>query len=261
MQAPPSNTAEALRQLGAGPDQLSDEDRKQLDEDGYLPIPNALAPGQVAALRARFDQLVQEEGDRAGLEVHQEPGTHRLADLVNKGEVFDPCWTHPKQLAAAAYVLGYRQMKLSSLNGRAAQPDAGNQPLHTDWSTPVQPSDYYVCNSIWMLDDFTADNGATRVVPGSHRWRRIPRESMDDPRHEHPDEVLVTGRAGTVVIFNAHLWHGGRLNHSTQLRRGLHGLFCRRDVGQQLVQRDYLRPETRRRLPEAALYLLDAGPQ
>ena len=71
-----------------------------------------------------------------------------------------------------------------------------------DRGGPVEPGDYQVCNSIWLLDDFTASNGATRVVPGSHRARTVPRLALADPAAEHPDQVLVTGPAGTVVVFN-----------------------------------------------------------
>jgi ectoine hydroxylase-related dioxygenase (phytanoyl-CoA dioxygenase family) len=252
-------TAEALELLGATPDLLSAADRKTLDEDGFLILEDVLDDAERVAIRDRFDQLVVAEGEHAGTEVHREVGADRVSDLVNKGEVFDKCWTSPKQLAAIAYVLGGREMKLSSLNGRAALPGAGHQSLHVDWSGGVEPGDYYVCNSLWMLDDFTEANGATRVVPGSHRWNAAPRDLMADPAAHHPDEVVVTGRAGTVAVFNSHLWHGGRLNRTDQPRHALHGYFCRRDQTQQTVQRDYLRPETVARLSPAALYLLDVA--
>jgi ectoine hydroxylase-related dioxygenase (phytanoyl-CoA dioxygenase family) len=252
-------TMDALRELGATADQLDEEDRRRLDEDGYLLIPDVLDQLEVQALRSRFDDLVELEGPRAGIEVHQEPGAARVSDLVNKGDVFDACWTNSKQLAAIAYVLGGRDIKLSSLNGRAALPGHGHQALHVDWSGPVRPGDYYVCNSLWMLDDFTVDNGATRVVPGSHRSGQGPADAGRDPEAPHPDEVVVTGPAGTVAVFNSHLWHGGRRNHSDRPRHALHGYFARRDAPQQLVQRDYIRPETVARLSPAALYLLDIG--
>jgi ectoine hydroxylase-related dioxygenase (phytanoyl-CoA dioxygenase family) len=250
-------TQGALVRLGATPDLLSESDRRQLNDVGFLVMEDVLDGSQVEAIRARFDELVALEGDRAGTEVHQEAGTNRVSDLVNKGDVFDRCWTHPKQLAAIAHVLGGREMKLSSLNGRAALPGSGHQALHADWSKGVAPGDYYVCNSLWMLDDFTEDNGATRVVPGSHRWHQVPSEGMADPREAHPDEVVVTGRAGTVAVFNSHLWHGGGLNRTDRPRHALHSYFCRRDQPQQTPQRKYLRAETTNRISPAALYLLD----
>ena len=121
----------------------------------------------------------------------------------------------------------------------------------------MPPGEFCVCNSIWLLDDFTAENGATRVVPGSHRSGLHPREALADPKAPHPEEVLLTAPAGTVVVFNSHTWHGGTLNRTSRPRRALHSYFCRRDQPQQLDQRRYLRPETRARLSEAALWILD----
>ena len=71
---------------------------------------------------------------------------------------------------------------------------------------------------------------------------------MPDNRAAHPDEVLLMAPAGTVVVFNSHLWHGGTLNRSSRPRRALHSYFTRRANGQQLDQKKYVRPETLTRL-------------
>jgi ectoine hydroxylase-related dioxygenase (phytanoyl-CoA dioxygenase family) len=247
---------QALAALDVRDDTLSQAEKEQLDRDGYLPLVGILTGEQIARFRARLDQLVQLEGEQAGKEVHQEAGTDRLADLVNKDALFDICFTHPRVLAAIHHVLG-GELKLSSLNYRAALPGQGLQALHADWGGPVAPGDYYVCNSIWLLDDFTADNGATRVVPGSQRAGQTPQQALADPKASHPDEVLLLAPAGTVVVFNSHTWHGGTLNRSSQPRRAMHSYFCRRDQTQQLDQRQYLRPETAARLSPAARYILD----
>ncbi|MGH3399286.1 MAG: phytanoyl-CoA dioxygenase family protein, partial [Streptosporangiaceae bacterium] len=225
------------------------------DRDGYAALPDVLSGAQVEAARAQLAGLLAAEGERAGLEVHQEKGTDRLADLVNKGAVFEPCFTDARVLACVAEVLG--EFRLSSLNFRAALPGHGRQALHADWGGPVPPGGYQVCNSIWLLDDFTTVNGATRVVPGSHRSGTVPRLALPDPAAPHPDEVQITGRAGTVVIFNSHLWHGGASNRSDRPRRALHCLFTRRDRAQQTDQQAYLRPETLARLSPAARFILD----
>jgi ectoine hydroxylase-related dioxygenase (phytanoyl-CoA dioxygenase family) len=247
---------DALAQLGVSPTTLTQTEKDQLDRDGYLPLTGILSAEQVAQFRRRLDELVIQEGSEAGKEVHQEAGTDRLSDLVNKDPLFEVCFTHPRVLAAIHHVLR-NEFKLSSLNFRAALPGDGLQALHCDWRGAVEPGDYYVCNSIWLLDDFTADNGATRVVPGSQRWGRTPQEAMADPKAAHPDEVLLLAPAGTVVIFNSHTWHGGTLNRTDQRRRAMHSYFCRRDQTQQLDQQKYLRPATYARLSPAARYILD----
>lgn len=249
-------TQEALRALGAREDTLTREEKERLDRDGFLPLPGILTPEQVTAMGTRLDELSAREGDDAGKEVHQEAGTDRLSDLVNKDPLFDVCFTHPRVLAAVAHVLR-GDLKLSSLNSRAALPGQGLQALHADWGKPTAPGDYYVCNSIWLLDDFTQDNGPTRVVPGSHRSGKMPREALQDTAAPHPDEVKIIAPAGTVVVFNSHAWHGGTRNTGSGRRRAMHSYFCRRDQPQQLDQRKYLRPETAARLSAAARYILD----
>ena len=246
-----------FRRFGVSSALLTQPEQEMLDEQGYLPLPGILDRDEVAALSHLFDQLVIEEGDRAGLEAHREDGTDRLANLVDKDPMFDLCWNNPHQLAAISHVLGWQEFKVFSLNGRAALPSQGHQGLHVDWGSAVPPGDYQICNSIWMLDDFTEENGATRIVPGSHRWGRLPQDDMADARQPHPDEILVLGSAGTAVIFNSHLWHGGTQNRTDKPRRALHSAYVRRDQKQQTIFRNYLRPATYERLSPAQRYLLE----
>jgi len=250
---------EALRDLGVRPDTLTEEEKEQLDRDGYLPLPGLLTSSQVAAFNDKLAELLAAEGENAGKEVHQEAGTDRLSNLVEKApDLFAPCYTHPRLLAGIAHVLN-NDLKLSSLNARAALPGKGLQGLHADWGRAVAPGDYAVCNSIWLLDDFTDENGATRVVPGSHRSGKMPGDVMASATDAHPDEVKIIAPAGTVVIFNSHTWHGGTKNETNKPRRTLHSYFCRRDQTQQLDQRKHLRPETVARLSPAARVALDVG--
>ncbi len=255
----------ALRALGVRKDTLSAAEKEALDENGYLPLPGVLTSDQVQALRARLQALEEEEGEEAGKEVHQEAGTARLANLVNKGPIFDLVWTHPKVLAAMSHVLR-GDVRLSSLNSRAALPGEGLQALHTDGAQQIpgvapSPDDsskrYYACNSIWLLNDFTLENGATRLVPGSHKLGLDPRKHLADPQEPHPDEILVLGEAGTVFVFNAQTWHGGTLNRSSEPRRAVHCYYCWRNVPQQTDQRGLFRPETAARLSAAQRVLLD----
>lgn len=250
------NIDQALVDLGVRDDTLNTEEKDFLDRNGFVPLPNVFTRELAEQMAARLDELVMLEGVHAGTEVHKEAGTDRLSNLINKDPIFDICFTQPRVLAAIHHVLT-REFKLSSLNSRAALPGQGLQALHADWGGPVDPGDYYVCNSIWLLDDFTEENGATRVVPGSHRSGQVPKQVMTDPSAPHPDEVKLLAPAGTVVIFNSHTWHGGTLNRSANRRRAMHSYFCRRDQKQQLDQKQYIQPETYARLSDAARYILD----
>lgn len=222
--------------------------KQQMDRDGFAPLPGFMTPELLEALRLRTAEVEAEEGDRAGAEFKQEPGAKRLANLVDKGEVFESILARAEILEVIAHVLG-PEFKLGSLNYRSAYPNEGGlQPLHVDMGLLMDDSGSRVCNTIWLLDDFTPANGATRAVPGSQHWRQRPQDVLADPNASHPQEVLVTGKAGDVVIMNSHCWHGGTTNHTPRPRRALHCLYVRRDVPQQQYQKKLLRAETQARL-------------
>ena len=235
---------------------VSEAHRWRLDERGWVTLEAAIAPALRERLIERIEALFAAEGERAGSEWKQEPGARRLANLADKGDVFLEAMLAPAVRAHVAHVLGPRY-KLSSLNARAAEPGAGTaQSLHVDAGAVPDERGYWVCNALWMLDDFTADNGALRVVPGSHRSGRRPQDVLADPRAPHRDEVLVTGRAGDVVVMNSHLWHGGTANRTGGRRLALHAFYCRADKPQQQYQKALLRPETQARLDAEARALL-----
>ena len=253
---------QALADLGVTGESLSAEQVDFLDRNGYLPLPDILNAKQIRAFVDRLEDLERREGEDAGKEVHQEKGTIRLSNLVDKDPVFEICFTHPVLLAGIAHVLA-NDFKLSSLNSRAALPGCGLQGLHADFGEALETGGrnglpaFQVCNSIWLLTDFTEENGATRVVPGSHLSGKLPKDVMADPSEPHPDEIILTAKAGTVVIFNSHTWHGGTLNRSDDLRRGMHAYYCRRHRPQQTNQKEFLSQETRNRLSTSAQCILD----
>jgi ectoine hydroxylase-related dioxygenase (phytanoyl-CoA dioxygenase family) len=235
---------------------LTELDRHWLDEDGYVVLESFLAPELLGALRQRLEELFAEEGEQAGSEFKEERGCRRLANLVDKGEIFQTIIAMPRLLEYVHHVLG-PDIKLSSLNARSVNPlGAGAQPLHADMSAVADELGYWVCNTVWMLDDFTPENGTLRVVPGSHRWRQLPQQVLADPLANHPRQVLLTGRAGTVVVINAHLWHAGTANRTASPRTALHAFYSRRDKPQQQFQKALLRPQVQQTLSPQLRHLL-----
>jgi ectoine hydroxylase-related dioxygenase (phytanoyl-CoA dioxygenase family) len=222
---------------------MTDDEKRQLDERGYVVLEHAMGPDLLRELRTRILDLFEEEGERAGHEFKTEEHARRLANLVDKGEVFRRAIGLPAVLEGVRHVLG-PDAKLSSLNARSADPhtDVG-QPLHVDMGAVPDARGYWVCNSVWMLDDFTSENGPTRMVPGSHAWGTRPQDVLADPLAPHPDEVLLTGKAGSICVMNAHMWHAGTANRSAAPRLAMHAFYCRRDKPQQQYQRQLLRPE------------------
>lgn len=214
--------------------------KREFDERGFVVLEEFIDPGWLAELQQATEHQFDREGSEAGSEFKTETGSRRLANLVNKGEVFQRVVAEPRLLNFIELVLG-AEFKLSSLNARSANPHNGiSQPLHADMGAIADERGYWVCNSVWMLDDFTTQNGPIRVVPGSHRWNRLPQDVMADPSEPHPDEEIITGSAGTVVVMNAHAWHGGTENRTDRSRTALHAFYARRDKPQQQYQRELL---------------------
>ena len=153
--------------------------QQQLDELGYVVLEDCMPEDLLRGLRERIHELFAEEGEAAGREFMQEEHAHRLANLVDKGDVFQRAIVLPAVVECVRHVLG-PDFKFSSLNARAADPNGTvGQPLHVDMGAVPDDRGYWVCNTVWMLDDFTTDNGATRMVPGSHRWGTRPQDVLD----------------------------------------------------------------------------------
>ena len=149
-------------------------------------------------------------------------GTLHLDDILNAGPAFDPAWSSPRVLAAVARVLG-ADFHVSAGGFRGPRPGYGAQALHAD-DVPIGANDpYRVATAIVPLVDFTERNGATRVVPGSHREPLL--DASTEAGVPHPRERVVAARAG---VFNGHLWHSGTRNESDERRDALQIVYRRR---------------------------------
>lgn len=219
---------------------VADEHKRNLDENGFVVLKDFFGEPLRRELYARLQQLYEQEGQLAGAEFKLEEGSARLANLMNKGQVFQQVVSDSEVLQLVRHVLG-PEIKLSSLNARSAHPNnAIRQPLHADMGAVADDLGFWVCNTVWMLDDFTCENGALRIIPGSHHWRKLPQDVLDDPAATHPDQILITGKSGSVVVMNAHAWHGGLENCTDHQRLALHAFYCRRDKPQQQYQKQLL---------------------
>jgi ectoine hydroxylase-related dioxygenase (phytanoyl-CoA dioxygenase family) len=227
---------------------ISNNHREQLDELGFVLLPTIADIDEVDVLIDVLEEIYSREGQAAGSEFKQEAGCRRLANLVNKGERFAELIVDLRVLPLIRHVL-QDSVKLSSLNARSAESGISiSQPLHADMAAVRDDIGNWVCNVVWMLDDFTLDNGTLRIVPGSHRWGRLPQESLADPTATHPDEVNITAKRGSVLVMNAHTWHGGTANKTEHPRRAIHAFYCRRDKPQQQYQKKLLDKVVQQRL-------------
>src|SRR3990172_12531652 len=127
---------------------------KQLDLEGYVLLPGVLPKDQVERLLAKIEELWAEEGERAGDENYIEPNARRLANLINKGEIFRSLLVHPLILEATKAVLG-DEVRLSMFNARDALPYSDpKMPYHCDTDHGAKPDKkgYLAYTAIWMLD-------------------------------------------------------------------------------------------------------------
>ena len=225
---------------------LDPREQAQLDDAGYLVLDGFLSADLLGHLRRAVEERYAFEGDDAGAEFKQEPGCRRLANLVDKGDVFRAIIALPRILACVRGVLG-PSIKLSSLNARCVPAHCDViQPLHCDMGALPDEHGYWVCNTVWLLDPFTRDNGALRLIPGSHRWGRLPDE-LPDRFAPHPEEMLITGQAGDVIVMNAHLWHGGTANGTDRSRTAVHAFYASATNRNSSIRRDCCGRRCRRR--------------
>lgn len=189
-----------------------------LDRNGYVLLERLLLPERVGQLRAALEEVFAEyERNRGPF-----PSRERfIGNLTNKHPLFlqvleeaMPVRRIAEKLLGPNYILG-------SLNTRTTLPYTPAQGLHRDHDGDLAPFVTYL-QSIWLLDDFTPDNGATILVPNTHH----PDLGDPQPGVDYPT-VQVIAPAGSVLVFPASLWHGGGEHRSGGPRRAIHGYFCR----------------------------------
>lgn len=206
-----------------------DQQLRDLDEFGLCLIPDALSATERQAARQRLvDQASAERN--AGLAYYDggpdEPN-QRLWNLISKGQVFRDMVLKDLVRHTIGHVLDGDYL-LSSFAANIACRGGEPMRLHIDQGY-VPPETPYAAaaNIMWMLDDFTEDNGATRVVPGSHRVFERP-----DPT-EPIATVPAVGEAGTAMVFDARVWHGTGASVADEPRHGVLSYFCRPFLRQQ----------------------------
>ncbi len=203
--------AGALAEAGVSETTLSADDRRSLDEQGYVVLRGAIAKDALPDLRERFEAKIL-AGEK--WPAPREHGT-RHAYLDNDEVVREICLA-PRLLAAVSHALRDR-FYLSDVQGRDPLPGEGYQTLHRDW--PYEGHSRMVVG-LAFLDPFCEDNGATRLVPATHN---DPGEMNDFAHHglHCPEQVVVRGEGGDVLLFHGRLVHSGLRNESGALRRTL----------------------------------------
>jgi len=192
-----------------------DQARFELEVFGFTVLASVLAEPVAADLGARLDAADAAVGTDYA---YDGAYARHVANLPARDDGFLRLVDDPTVLTLVESVLG-ADIVLGSMNARIVRPGDPDQGFHADIPTVhrrlVGPP--IMLQAVWMLDPFTAENGATRLVPGSHRAAA----SAPPPGASVPHVVAPTGPAGSVLVFDGQCWHGGGANHSTARRRAV----------------------------------------
>jgi hypothetical protein len=198
--------------------QLVDALMEEVNKHGYVIIPNLVSREMMEGIKKEITPLLTHDG-RNEFEGHK---TRRIYSVIEKTLALNPLLEHPLIMALLDRVLlpNYLLSQLQAIN---ILPGETSQPLHCDdgFYPIARPRKPFSAATVWAIDDFTADNGATVAIPDSHLWGE-----------EHPGDgsgfnlVSAVMPAGSVLFFLGTLWHGGGANNSNGARMAATAQYC-----------------------------------
>lgn len=191
-------------------------DLAAVDRDGYVILENLLSAEECDQIRDAVTPLL----DKSGRNTFEGERTQRVYSVLNKTRACDRLVDHPRVLALLdrLFLPNYLLSQLQVIN---INPGESAQLLHPDDGVyPVpRPRAPLGAATIWAIDAFTEDNGATVILPGSHRWD-------SDRRPGDETRVQAVMPPGACVFFVGTLWHGGGANNSDHARLAVTAQYC-----------------------------------
>jgi ectoine hydroxylase-related dioxygenase (phytanoyl-CoA dioxygenase family) len=230
-----------------------DDHLARLARDGFTIVENAIESSLIDALNAALDRLERALDAKPAMNGFEGHKTVRIYNLLAHGEVFARIPVHENVLPLIEGVLDPGCL-ISSLSSIAIDPGETAQPIHADdMVIPLdKPHRAIVCNSMWALTDFTDANGATRLVPGSHR--------KPNPDYGGSYETIAAEmKKGSVLIWDGALWHGGGANRTGKRRTGIAMNYCAGFIRQQENQQLGLSPDLVKTFPQRLQELVGYG--
>jgi ectoine hydroxylase-related dioxygenase (phytanoyl-CoA dioxygenase family) len=238
---PPTATVEAVSEV--------------LAADGCVVIDELVAPGVLDQLEAELAPYMVETPYGDDFSGHR---TRRTGGLVARAPSSHQLVMHPTVTGAVGSVLGHAttfQLHLTQVI--SIEPGQDAQYVHRDqWAFDFFsfPAGYEVtCNTIWAMTDFTAENGGTRLIPGSHRYD-------DKLSFTEADTEPAEMRKGSVLLYTGALYHGGGPNRSETIRNGVNITYCVGWLRQEENQYLSVPADVARELPDDLLRMIGYAP-
>ena len=235
------------------PDCSVDQVSEAMQRDGACVIRDLLDEETLSRLNADLEPWI--DRTETGFDDFGGRLTKRTGGLVARSPETRPLILHPLILEAAGVLLEpfCERIQLHLTQTIAILPGESAQTIHRDrlaWGGYIPASIEPQFNTIWAITDFTEENGATRVIPGSHDW---PLDRNPSSRH---DGVQVSMTRGSVLCYGGSILHGGEANRSDETRLGLNITYCLSWLRQEENQFLSCPPEIARELPEELTDLL-----
>lgn len=201
---------------------------RQLRDDGFCLVEEVIPPDRIGSVTASLLKMIALE--RQPLADTTTSGVSFVGGLINRDQSFAPYLADPRLLGLAEALLG-RHVRISFTSAIFNEPGKPRGFWHADWPFNQRNAGHLaapypdICmhlTSLWMISPFTRANGGTLIVPGSHRTTNNPTgDNGVDPDSPYPSELLVTGKAGSVILFDSRLWHCPNKNPSSETRLAL----------------------------------------
>jgi ectoine hydroxylase-related dioxygenase (phytanoyl-CoA dioxygenase family) len=218
-----------------------------IDRDGFAIVRDVLSQDEVDRVKTRLVEVARLEHE-ASIDQNPKwqdgPRNQRVFGLLNKGAGFVELAEHPVALELIGSLLDPAFL-LSSLTANITGPGGRPMYLHYDQDYVPQPWPPFpmVANIIWMLDDFTETNGATRFIPGSHRQDHSNWNPANLAQRGH-ETIAFGGEAGSLVCLDGRVLHQTGANQTADdLRHGVIAYYCQPWIRQQENASLSIRPE------------------
>lgn len=227
----------------------------EIEDQGYTVLENVIGEDLLDELSAELLRIERDQGIAPSSNDFEGHKTIRIYNLLAYGSPFSKVPIHPALLPVVEGVLDDGCL-ISSISSISIGSSEKCQPIHADDQVIalVRPHAAVVCNSMWAVTDFTEANGATRIVPRSHKDPMWPEYGSQEI-----ESIPAEMKRGSVLVWNGSLWHGGGANQTDEPRLGIAMNYCAGFIRQQENQQLGVPRDVAAEFPERLQRLIGYG--